>query len=362
VTLTCHSQPVEAETPTGNQTREKLRAWLAPPDPSINQNIASDLQHHGTATWFIQGDTFKDWKVNGSLLWVRGSRTHLLPSVPLSLLNHSSASQRVPGRVSFGTQLPPCSGHAKFIFSISSAIIEDIIRMQKAGSALVAYYYFDFKDLAKRDIRGLLSSLLTQLSNNSDRCWDILSELCTTCHDGSTQPSEAALTYCLRDMLELPGKDPIYIIIDALDECPNTTGTPSSREKVLKFLRDLVAGSKNSNLHTCVTSRPEQDIQDILNSLASGSRCVSLHREGGQREDIMNYIRSFVHNDPQMRRWRESDKELVINTLSERAQGMWGTSFRLPRSCHSRYRTGFDGCFANWTRCVGACRRVFARP
>jgi hypothetical protein len=208
-----------------------------------------------------------------------------------------------------------------FICSISSAIIENIMHVQNAGSAIVAYYYFDFKDLAKRDIRGLLSSLLTQLCDNSDRCWDILSKLYMKCRDGSTQPSEAALAHCLRDMVELPGNDPIYIIVDALDECPNATGTPSPREKVLRFLKDLV-GTTKSYLHICITSRPEQDIQDTLKTFASGSRCMSLHQEQGQREDIMNYIHSFVHSDSQMRRWRKSDKELVISTLSDRAEGM----------------------------------------
>jgi hypothetical protein len=209
----------------------------------------------------------------------------------------------------------------KFILSISSAIIEDIMRMQHAGSAIMAYHYFDFKDLAKRDIRGLLSSLLIQLSDHSDRCCDILSGLYKKCDEGKTQPSDAALAHCLRDMVELPGHDPIYIIVDALDECPNTTGTPSARDKVLKVLKDLLR-TTNSNLHICITSRPEQDIQDTLNSLASGSRCVSLHQEGGQRQDILDYIRSFVYTESQMRRWRTDDKEIVISALSARAEGM----------------------------------------
>jgi len=224
----------------------------------------------------------------------------------------------------------------------------------------MAYYYFDFKDLAKRDIRGLLSSLLIQLCDSSDHCWDVLSELYTECRNGSTQPSEDQLAHCLRGMVEDAGTDPIYIIVDALDECPNTTGTPSPRERVLKFLKDLV-GMTNSNLHTCITSRPEQDIQDILNSLASGSRCVSLHQEGGQKQDIMNYIYSFVHNDPQMRRWRPADKELVISTLSERAHGMSGTSFIAHVGYYSRYRSGFGGHTVNWIPYVGVCHRVFAR-
>jgi hypothetical protein len=122
-------------------------------------------------------------------------------------------------------------------------------------------------------------------------------------------------------MLELPGQLPVFIIVDALDECPNTTGTPSAREEVLEFVEDLV-GSKHSNLFICVTSRPEQDIQTVLSPLTSASRRVSLHEEGGQREDIDNYILSFVLKDRAMRRWREEDRELVITTLSQRADGM----------------------------------------
>jgi hypothetical protein len=204
---------------------------------------------------------------------------------------------------------------------ISSAIIEDIKNTREARSALIAYYYFDFKDTSKRHVRGLLTSLLFQLGDDCDRCWDVLNHLYTTCRDGSEQPSDAALAGCLKEMLELPGQLPIFIIMDALDECPNTTGTPSAREEMLDFLEDLV-GSNHSNLFICVTSRPEQDIQAVLNPLTSPSRRVSLHEQGGQREDIDGYIRSFVLKDRAMRRWREEDRELVIATLSQRANGM----------------------------------------
>ena len=209
----------------------------------------------------------------------------------------------------------------KFIPSISSAIIEDIKNMREAKSALIAYYYLDFKDTSKRHVRGLLTSLLFQLGDDSDRCRDVLHDLYTACRDGSEQPSDAALAKCLEEMLGLPGQLPIFIIVDALDECPNTIGTPSAREDMLDFVEDLV-GSNHSNLFICITSRPEQDIQAVLNPLTSASHRVSLHEEGGQREDIDSYIRSFVLKDRGMRRWREEDRELVITTLSQRANGM----------------------------------------
>ena len=204
---------------------------------------------------------------------------------------------------------------------LSSAIIEEIKHIRKPRSALVAYYYFDFKDAAKRDVRGLLSSILLQLVGDSDPCWHLLSQLHKKCHDGLEQPSEAALAQCLNSVIDLSGQIPTYIIIDALDECPNNIGTPSARERVLNFIDDLVQ-SNHSNLFICITSRPEQDINSTLNPLTDPSRRVSLHEEGGQMKDINSFVRSFVMNDRTMRRWRAEDKELVIRVLSERAQGM----------------------------------------
>jgi len=193
--------------------------------------------------------------------------------------------------------------------------------MREDKSALIAYYYFDFKNASKRDVRGLLASLLFQLSDDFKRCRDVLHKLYSSCHDGSAQPGDAALAGCLEDMLRLPGQLPIFLVIDALDECPNTTGTPSAREEVLDILEDLIT-SKHPNLFICITSRPEQDIQTVLNPLTPASNRVSLHQEGGQKEDIKSYIHSFVHKDRTMRRWREEDRELVIRTLSERAGAM----------------------------------------
>jgi len=204
---------------------------------------------------------------------------------------------------------------------LSSAIVEDVKHMRESRSALVAYYYFDFKDAAKRDVRGLLASLLSQLVDHSDRCLGVLSQLHEMCTGGSDLPSEASLVKCLKNMLVLPGQGPVYIIVDALDECPNDTGTPSAREKVFDVLEDLIR-MDSPNLFICITSRPEHDITTVLDLLTSSSCRVSLHEEVGQREDINHYVRYFVQNDKAMRRWRAEDKELVINVLSERAGGM----------------------------------------
>ena len=128
-----------------------------------------------------------------------------------------------------------------------------------------------------------------------------------------------ALKNCLSDMLNLPGQGPIYIIVDALDECPNLSGTPSAREEVLALIEELV-DLKLPNVHLCVASRPEMDIRVVLEELTSLK--ISLHDESGQKEDIFEYIKSIVRSDRSMRRWKEEDRQLVVDTLSERADGM----------------------------------------
>ena len=183
----------------------------------------------------------------------------------------------------------------------------------------MAYFYFDFRDVDKQKLCNLLPSLLIQLSARSDACCDKLSQLYSAHDRGIQKPSDDAMAECLKQMLTLKGQRPTYIILDALDECPVTSSIPSPREEVLELVEDLV-GLHLSNLHICVTSRPEPDIQIVLERLTEHP--VSLHDESGQKEDIFNYVTSSVHSDRRMRRWREEDKELVIKTLSEKADGM----------------------------------------
>src|SRR6266581_4826003 len=190
--------------------------------------------------------------------------------------------------------------------------------MQKSGLASLAMFYYDFREKEKKDLRGLLSSILFQLCNQSHPCYAILSTFYSTYHDGARSPSNDELSRCLEDLLKLPGQAPVYLIVDALDECPNTS-LPSYRDQVLVLLEDLV-DSKLPNLRICVTSRPEADIKPILEPLTF--RSVSLHDESGQKEDIENYIKSIVNTDRRMRRWTSVYKQLVIDVLTERADGM----------------------------------------
>src|SRR6266403_1668914 len=130
--------------------------------------------------------------------------------------------------------------------SVRSAIIQDVGRLQADGSATMAYYYFDFRDIKKQDCYGLLSSLVSQLSADSDACYNILSKLYSENIHGTRKPDIDALKKCMMDMLNLPRQGPVYIIVDGVDECPNFPGRPSAREEdqnlVINTLSEKVDG------------------------------------------------------------------------------------------------------------------------
>ena len=203
----------------------------------------------------------------------------------------------------------------------SSAIIQDIMALQEARQATIAYFYFDCRDADKRDFRNALASLLTQVSAHSDSYCDILSRVHQAHNDGVDKPSTERMITCLKDMLALPDQGPVYIILDALDECSNYSGIPLARKEVLDLLEDLV-DLQLPNLHICVTSRPEIDIRTTLEPLASYA--ISIHDQNGQKKDIEDYVRYSVYSNSSeyMWAWRDEDKEWVNDALSEKAQGM----------------------------------------
>ncbi|KAH9055878.1 hypothetical protein EDB83DRAFT_2225192, partial [Lactarius deliciosus] len=268
---------------TGNELRKDLRKWIAPPDPSVNYNTASGAHHEGTAEWCTKGNTLANWKASGSLLWIHGK---------------------------------PGSGKS----ILSSAIIRDIKPLSNARSAFLAYFYFDFKDKAKQDTRALISSLLVQLSDQSDIFCDALFSLYSAHKQGSEQPTDESLSQCLKYMLTTAGPVPIYLILDALDECPYGTGLPSPREMLLDLVDELVK-LRLPTLRLCVTSRPEYDIRTALKPLATQD--VSLHDDSGQTQDIKRYITDVVRSDRRMKRWRDEEKDMVIEKLAEKADGMF---------------------------------------
>ena len=89
---------------------------------------------------------------------------------------------------------------------------------------------------------SVLTSLLVQLGDQSNTYWELLE--------------------CLKNTLRLPGQPTVYIIIDAIDECPMMTSLPSPREEFLEFIEELV-NVQVSNLRICATIRADVNIVSV---------------------------------------------------------------------------------------------------
>lgn len=201
----------------------------------------------------------------------------------------------------------------------SSSIVQNIQADADANIASLAYFYCDFRDQRKQSFDGFLSSLLVQFCAQSEPCCDILSSVYATHACGSRKPSTETMKRCLMDMLKCLVQESTYIVVDALDECPGIPGSPSPRATFLGLIQELI-NLHIPNLHICVLSDLDPEVEFVLFPLAS--RRVCLHEESGHSQDIIRYLRWMLSTHPRMKGWKASDKEVVINTLFRKAEGV----------------------------------------
>src|SRR5579863_2181179 len=202
----------------------------------------------------------------------------------------------------------------------SSSIIEDLQNMCLTGLSMLCIFYCDFRDKKKQNARNLLSSILIQFCQQSNKFSEILLSIYSAHDDGSREPSVGALLGCLKAVLALQGQGTLYVVLDALDECPNSSGLPTQREEVLKIVKEII-DLKLPHLRLCVTSRPEIDIRRVFEPLNPCN--VELQKQDGQTRDLARYVDEFVRSDATMRDWPENVKKLVINALNKKGAGMW---------------------------------------
>jgi hypothetical protein len=142
---------------------------------------------------------------------------------------------------------------------------------------------------------------------------DSISSLYTIC--GGKQPTSVQLTELLVSLLSDAPKD--FLVIDALDECKEEEG---DRERTMFFeALHEIKGWVSGPCSIFITSRPEADIQINMDEL--GDTHLEAHGTGVD-DDIRAYVSTFLRDDLRMKKWPESVKDLVLQGLTEKADGM----------------------------------------
>lgn len=188
----------------------------------------------------------------------------------------------------------------------------------------LAYFYFDFQDSTKQTLYGLLSCLVYQLAYRSSDCNQLLTEFYGKHFRARPQhPNDDLLFGCLKSMLQVLSN--VYLVLDALDECPEAT----RHKDLLPLLKKLI-GSKKEGFHLLVTSRPEQDIKKVLlthvthNSDSARSQEVIHHVldldiTNDHTIDLHHYISKEISI---MEAWPMVLQESVQTLLTSKADGM----------------------------------------
>ncbi|KAL9480195.1 hypothetical protein ACSS6W_004981 [Trichoderma asperelloides] len=260
-----------------------LLRWLCDIDPSSMYNSARDRHEAGTCAWLIQdSDEFKAWEEGrSSLLWLHGKAGSGKSILSSSVINH----------------------------------LQD--RHALKPSTALAYFYFSFSDPKKQNVDGMLASLVKQINSRQpnkqllQRLGDYMAK--------EQRPDVKTLQEVL--IASLDGFADVYVVIDALDECPMLNGR---REKLLRSLRYILANAPDS-LHVFLTSRKEPDIDVKIRAHLSEPLKIEIdllaHREILNR-DILHYIDSKLASDD-FQSWPESIKMQARNSLIDKADCMF---------------------------------------
>jgi hypothetical protein len=215
------------------------------------------------------------------------------------------AHQRDPARLYSSTLsclLLTCSG---LLSPSSSSTIIDTIH---GRAEHYVFFYFDTNNSEQQTVTQLLCSLVTQLSIRSHPPDSKLDALWTSHADGQKLLTNAELiSDALLPLLKEFGQKPLFIVLDALDECSDRLG-------LLCLIRRML-DEKLPNVHLLVTSRPE--VQAGCPELVELAVSVSL--EGFVDGDIELYLTEVLSNEPG---WIYEKRDEIKRGLLERSKGM----------------------------------------
>jgi hypothetical protein len=179
----------------------------------------------------------------------------------------------------------------------------------------VAYYYFSFNDSEKQIAVNFISSVVAQLCMQVVDLPEELKGLYSRCNDGERKAAMPNLKAILKPFTMMKKLQNIFMVIDALDECPRD----GDREEVLGLIAEMKTWSP-SNLHLLVTSRQETDIDEKLVTLLTAP-AISI--QGPQvASDIELYVNDQIATVTKWKQLKVGLKLEIKETLVKGANGM----------------------------------------
>ncbi|KAK3643757.1 hypothetical protein LTR56_010063 [Elasticomyces elasticus] len=278
---------------------ERILTWLRAPDVMSDHNAACLRRHAGTGQWFLNSAEYLSWKYGGTVrLWVHGK-----------------------------------IGCCKTI--LASTVIEDMrSHCRTHAECCLAYFYFTFSDDKKQSWEALLRTLVMQLSQGRPAVHLLTDAYKQEYGRGLTvRDLEAVLVEIL--MIMRSESKNVYIVVDGLDESPDTLDHRVAVFEGLSRIRESC-----SDLRLIITSRRYADIERFMVSWESASIELTAALVN---EDIKAFVRHQLVSSVAFRHLEDASKTLIISKLGESPDGMfrWAalhleTLRKLPSKTHFR--------------------------
>lgn len=179
----------------------------------------------------------------------------------------------------------------------SSTAIEDLQSKER-----LAYWYFQFDEEATQSTYNMIRSFIRQLSKSPlpRSIYRLWTEYKTRPGD----PDIEELAKALDEIIDSFGE--VFIVIDAVDECPQTNDRPE-RKKLLGCIHNLLS-KHSTNLHVLATSRPEHDIDSEL------KRYPAINIETFVDGDIRYFVKSSLQSGD-LQVWSDDVKRKIEEKL-----------------------------------------------
>jgi hypothetical protein len=195
-------------------------------------------------------------------------------------------------------------------------VVEDVQDFCSSDSSqLVAFYYFSFSDSQKQSTTNFLRSILAQMIKQSDNAFHTAAPLYDDTED--SEPQLDALKTMLRAIIAAHGC--VFIVADALDECPGVTAAQDERQLVSETLEEIISWQLDS-LHLMITSRKIADLESMIDEIP-GVVTVLIQNDHVDA-DTRLYVASELQKDKKLRSWPPGIRAEIETTLAKGANGM----------------------------------------
>ena len=255
--------------------------WLSPLAFSSKQQDMISRREEGTGRWFLEASEFQTWIAgNSSTLWCPG----------------------IPG-----------SGK-----TIIASIVVDYLsnKYKNDGDIGIAYIYCDYREQRYQTVVNFVGAILRNLLKKRFSNYGVVSDGFQDAYKRHislrTRPNLEEMTGLLLDEIVLHERT--YLVIDALDECPEGDGT---RQSFLRVLRDL----QRLDVSIMLTSRFEASIQHDF-----GAEPGLVLRVSANDHDIRTFIQYNVQRHRRLEKLIQRDPSLqreIVQTIERAAQGMF---------------------------------------